>query len=530
MKIEQCRQEIPDGGHGLMAEHKTFHRAVKWAYIMNWGEKGFSALFTFVLASILGPRDFGMVSMAMIYVLFIQMLLNQGLFAAIIQRKDLQPEHLDSVFWLGQATSLVLVGFSVGFSSWWAAINHLPELARVISVLSVTVPIEGLAMVQRAILQRDMDFKGLAIRSNGAVVAGGVIGLAMALNGFGVWALVGQRVTEDSAALALLWTISHWRPRWRFSLDRVRDLLGFSMASFVNKLGDFVYSYADALFMGIFFGPVAVGLFRLAQRLVSQELDSATSALQTVSFSEFSRLQDRPVELRQRVLTCVRLGSIVSLPALAGLAVSSSHLMAVLGDKWAPAADALTILCIFGITQALSKFTGPLLSAKSKPHLLAVLTWTVNTVSVVTLLVAAILLKNASVPRQITGIALTRLAVGAGIMAPIFLFFLLRYSQMPMKNFFRAIGPSSLAACATSVGVIVLNLSGLLKGLKPTVSFVADVIVGGLTGIGSLLVLDRQLLGSIGALASRGLRGEETSEKTMAEYKPIASVAEVEGS
>jgi O-antigen/teichoic acid export membrane protein len=512
-----------------MTEQKTFHRAVKWAYIMNWGEKGFSALFTFVLASILGPRDFGTVSMAMIYVLFIQMLLNQGLFAAIIQRKDLQPEHLDSVFWLGQAASLVLVGFSVGFSSWWAAINHLPQLARVISVLSITVPIEGLAMVQRAILQRDMDFKSLAIRSNGSVVAGGVIGLAMALKGFGVWALVGQRVTEDIAALALLWTVGHWRPRWRFSLDHVRDLLGFSTASFVNKVGDFAYGYADAMFMGIFFGPVAVGLFRLAQRLMGQVLDSATSALQTVSFSDFSRLQDRPVELRQSVLTCVRLGSILSVPALAGLAVSSSHLMAVLGDKWAPAGDALTILCIFGITQALSRFTGPLLSAKSKPHLLAVLTWTINVVSIGTLLVVAILLKNASVPRQIMGIALTRLAVGAGIMAPIFLFFLLRYSQTPMKSFLRAIAPSSLAACATSVGVMVLNVSGLLKGLRPTVSLVADVIVGGLVGIGTLLVLDRQLLGEIRALASGGLRREETPENRMVKYEPVAIAAQIEG-
>jgi len=88
---------------------------------MDWGAKGFAALFTFVLAAILGPRDFGTVSMAMIYVVFIQLLLNQGLFAAIIQRPDLQPEHLDSVFWLGQASGLILVGFSVGLSRWWAA-------------------------------------------------------------------------------------------------------------------------------------------------------------------------------------------------------------------------------------------------------------------------------------------------------------------------------------------------------------------------------------------------------------------------
>jgi PST family polysaccharide transporter len=511
-----------------MTEHKTFHKAVKWAYVMDWGAKAFAALFTFVLAAILGPRDFGTVSMAMIYVLFIQMLLNQGLFAAIIQRKDLQPEHLDSVFWLGQASSLVLVGLSVGLSGRWAALNHLPQLGPVISVLSLTVPIEALAMVQRAVLQRNMDFKSLAIRSNGGVVAGGVMGLAMAFKGYGVWALVGQRLTEDTASLALLWTVGHWRPRWRFSLVRVKELLGFSTASFVNKLGDFAYAQADATFMGIFFGPVAVGLFRLAQRLVSQVLDSAINAIQVVSFSEFSRLQDRPGELRASVLRCLRLASILSLPALAGLAACGSRLMALLGDKWGPAADVLTILCIFGFTQALSRFTGPLLSAKGKPHLMAVLTWTVNVVSISTLLVVAILLKNAPVTRQITGIAYTRLAVGAGLMAPIFLFYLLRFSQTPLKSFLRAIGPSSFAACATSAAVVFLNLSGLLRGLRPTVSLAADLIAGGLAGLGTLLLLDRQLLGEIKVLVSLELRREETAGNTMAGDEPVAIATQID--
>jgi PST family polysaccharide transporter len=511
-----------------MTEPKTFHRAVKWAYIMDWGAKGFAALFTFVLAAILGPRDFGTVSMAMIYVVFIQLLLNQGLFAAIIQRPDLQPEHLDSVFWLGQASSLILVGLSVGLSRWWAAINHLPPLALVISVLSLTIPIEGLAMVQRAVLQREMDFKSLAIRSNGAVMAGGVMGLAMAFKGCGVWALVGQRLAEDTTSLALLWTVGRWRPRWRFSLVRVKDLLGFSVASFVNKLGDFAYGQADALFMGLFFGPVAVGLFRLAQRLMGQVLDAATNSLQVVSFSEFSRLQNRPAELRESVIRCVRLAAILSLPALAGLAAAGSRLMAVLGNKWAPAADALTILCFFGITQALSRFTGPLLAAKSKPHLLAALTWTINAVSIGALLVVAMVLKDATVTRQIMGIALIRLAVGAGIMAPIFLFFLLRFSQTPLKSFLRAIGPSSLAACTTSVAVIFLNLSGLLKGLRSAVCLAAVVIAGALAGIGTLLVLDRHLLGEIRALASLGMRREETPENPRAEYEPVAIAAQIE--
>src|SRR5207244_4599079 len=142
-----------------MDTQAEFHHALKWAYTMNWGEKGFFALFTFVLASILGPHDFGTVAIAMIYISFIQMFLDQGLFNAIIQRKNLKPEHLDSVFWTNLAACLVLVGLSVAFSAWWAAVNQLPQLALVVCALSFCLPIEALALVQRAILQREMDFR-----------------------------------------------------------------------------------------------------------------------------------------------------------------------------------------------------------------------------------------------------------------------------------------------------------------------------------------------------------------------------------
>src|SRR5437660_12203229 len=123
-----------------MTNPKSFLNAVKWAYTANWGERAFSALFTFILAGLLGPRDFGMASIALIYILFLQMFLDQGLVAALIQKRNLEPEHLDAVFWMNFVLSLVLVGVSILLGRWWAAMNHLPEIAAVISVLSLCIP------------------------------------------------------------------------------------------------------------------------------------------------------------------------------------------------------------------------------------------------------------------------------------------------------------------------------------------------------------------------------------------------------
>ena len=147
-----------------MPQPQGFRRAVKWAYVMSLGDKGLSALTMFVLASLLGPREFGIVAMALVYIEFIQMFLDQGFVAAIIQRKELSTRHLDSVYWLVLALSLLLSAVSIACSKWWAALNHVPELALVLCALSISIPIEALTVVQKAVLHREMDFKSMSLR------------------------------------------------------------------------------------------------------------------------------------------------------------------------------------------------------------------------------------------------------------------------------------------------------------------------------------------------------------------------------
>jgi O-antigen/teichoic acid export membrane protein len=342
---------------------KSFSNAVKWSYAATWGEKAFGAFFTFFLAALLGPRDFGVVSIAVVYVLFLQMLLDQGLATALIQKKNLEPEHLDAVFWTDLILSLVFVLSSIFLSRWWAAVNHAPQAAALISVLSLCIPIEGLAIVQKSLLARDMDFKSLSIRSNVSVLMGGAVGVGMAYAGCGVWSLVGQQITRDFTALILLWRLSQWRPQLEFSWRHLKDLMSFSVSNFIAQLGVFADTYASAIVLGLFFGPVAVGLYRLADRVMSTVLSAATSSIQAVSLPEFSRFQDQPVELRKSVLTCIRLSSTVTLPALAGMAAVSAPLMATVGPQWIPAARVLQVLCVLGMFFVFAFFTGPLLQA-----------------------------------------------------------------------------------------------------------------------------------------------------------------------
>jgi O-antigen/teichoic acid export membrane protein len=496
-----------------MARQKSFLKALKWSYAGNWGEKGLAALFTVILAGLLGPRDFGTVSIAVVYIGFLQIFLDQGFTTALVQKKDLEPEHLDAVFWMDQMLSLILVGVSILLSGWWAARNHAPEIAEIIPVLSLSIPIQALAAVQFAILSREMDFKSISIRSNVAVLASGIIGIGLAFAGLRVWALVVQQIVRDTVALGLLWKLSSWRPRFEFSSRHLKELTSFSVSNFLAQLALFVEGQTSSILLGVLFGPVAVGLYRLADRVTSGIQTMATSSIQAVSLPEFSRLQDKPEELRNSALTCIRLSSATSLPALAGLAAVSGPLMATIGPKWIPAVDVVRILSVLGMLLILAYFTGPLLQALGRPRQLAALEWARTAAGTLLLVVSGFLVRNRPVSSQIAGIALARFVTGAFLVTPIFLYIFLRLSRISLRDLAATVAPSAISAASVVASVSLFHASGWLEGDRPIVLLMTEVAIGGVIGLVVLFSLETQLRKSVAGLLERSLGRQVVSKE-----------------
>jgi PST family polysaccharide transporter len=485
---------------------RSFSNALKWAYMGNIGDRAISALITFVLAGLLGPRDFGIVSIALIYITFIQMFLDQGLAPALIQKKELQQEHCDAVFWVNLVTSLAFVGITVLVSGWWARINHAPDLARVLIVLSICIPIEGLSIVQTAIARREMDFKTLTIRSNVSALLGGIAGLVMAFFGLGVWALVGMQLTRDFSALLLLWRLGHWRPRFEFSWTHFKDLLPFSFHSFLAGLGTFADSQMGSILLGVLFGPVAVGLYRLAERLMNSVVAMATTSIQGVSLPEFARLQDKPEDLRKSVLTCIRLSAAVTVPALVGMAVVSGPLMATLGAKWVPATNVLKILCVQGMIFTLTYFTSPLMTALGRPRQVAKLEWARALIGVPFLLLAALLLKGAPPNWEVTVIALARAVPNVFLVTPLFLYLLMHFAGVTLRGLVSAVANPVWASLSIVAAVFLFRLTGIAIWTRPTTLLILETALGGAVGLTVLVALDKQFRGvALGLFSRMGL-------------------------
>jgi PST family polysaccharide transporter len=501
-----------------MTKEKSFRHAVKWAYVMQGSEQGLNALFTFLFAAILGPKDFGTVAMGMAYILFVKLILEQGFLPALVQKRDLQKEHLDSVFFLNLSLSIVLMLASIGMSKWWARVNHLPILAPVISALSLILVLEGLTIVQKAVLERDLDFKSFSIRSIIANLVGGAVGLGMAWKGYGVWSLVGKQLSTDFLGFIVLWRLSHWRPGLSFSVKAIRDLLSYSLGSFTGNLGVWLNGQIDTLIIGLFFGPVSVGLYRLAGRIPTIILAGTTSSLQAAAFPQFCRIQENFAELRENVLSCFRMGGVLSIPLLAGVAVLSKPILSILGPKWADASTAMTIVCFAAMFQPIALFTAPLLQSLSKTHFLAAIEWGNAALLATSISIAGLLLRGQDVQHQVTGIAATRLITTVCIFMPFLVWMFRRFAGIRFSSMVQTLGSSFVAAAAVvlaDAGVMALS-SG--RALRLWESLSVEVFCGAAIGLAVLIYLDA----TVRAVAGKVLRKATPSEFLPARFKKAA--------
>lgn len=489
----------------------SFSGAVRWAFVMNAGQQGAAAVITFVLAGLLGPTAFGVVAMALVYLEFFHLFLGQGLAGALIQRETRDPLDLDTAFWMVMAATALLVAAAVGGAWFWASFNRTPELTAISLALAPTLLFKGLVVVHQADLQKQMDFRSLAIRSNVAVLAGGAVGLALALAGTGAWALVAQQLLTAFVDLVLLWWLSDYRPRLRFSRAVARELHGFGWRVLLNQIGVFASRRSDALVLGYFFGPAALALYRMAERLSQLVVEISTRPIAQVALPNFARLRTDRDALRRGVASAVKASSMLSIPAFVGLAMLAEPVFALLGERWHDSAAVLRILCLLGVGRAMTLQIGALLQAVGRPGLLAAMTWAHAVATALGLTLAGFWLADRSGLEQITGIAATRTAIFALLYAPPYIAMMVGFSGVGWRQLLGALQPSAVAALAVAAAVAASEALAAALALPNPLALSAHVTIGGVAAGATLYAADADFRAYAGALRRRVRRAESGS-------------------
>ncbi|BAY75402.1 polysaccharide biosynthesis protein [Nostoc linckia NIES-25] len=342
-------------------------KGVVWSAIQNWGRQAIAFIVFSVLARLLGPEAFGLVATASVFLSFIQIFLDQGFSSAIVQRKELEPEHLDTAFWTNIGIGLLMTVFCIAAAELVANFFSQPELTLVIRWLSLSFIFFALSSTQEAIFQRNLDFKPLAVRELVGVFTSGLVGVTMAYMGFGIWSLVSQQLVNGLVRVLLLWWASDWRPRLSFSKKHFQELFSFGINVVGINLLSFVSTRSDNLLIAYFLGPIALGYYSVAYRLLEIVTQLFIGVITPIALPIFSRLQQDLEKTRQALYRAVQLSNLIGIPIFLGLSALAPEItIAFFGEKWVSSIPVMQILNIIGVLYTGFYFNGPVLMAVGK--------------------------------------------------------------------------------------------------------------------------------------------------------------------
>lgn len=448
-----------------------------------------------VLARLLEPADFGLVAFAALFVGFTNVIAEEGLVDALIQRKELERAHLDAAFWTAIGFALALTVLLAALAVPIAKLLGEDELAPILVVLALAIPIASASHVPRALLTRELQFKALAVRSLAAITVGSICGITAALLGLGVWSLVVQNLVGVTTGTLVLWRVTDFRPRLTFSYKHCRELLSFGTNVVGFRLIIYFNRHVDELLIGVFLGPVALGFYAVGYRMLRMLIQLTSSLIDRVSFPLYSRLQDKPARLKNAFYKSTSFAALIAFPVFLAAAVLTPQFVAVFfGPKWGDSVPVMQILALYGIVQVLTYLNGTTIKALGKPGWLVVIVGITAVVKVSALLVA--------VQYGLIAVAVAATCVGWGA-APLYYWGVRRLAGIGLQEYLGSLRVPLLGAILAAA--TMLGLRYALEDVSPLVVLTVAGTAGAVVYYAAVRRLSPALADEVRDLVARGL-------------------------
>lgn len=343
-------------------EHLQFGRLALRGGLVTGGAQAVRMVIQFisvvVLARLLAPEDFGLVASVSPIVAFVGLFQNLGLQQAVIQRKEIAERQLNQVFWISTLVGLGCTAVVVALSPAVAAFYGDPRMTAIAIAAALPLLLGSLAALPLALMNRHLKFGQLALNDVYAAVAGLLVTATAAYFGMGYWSLVIGPAASAAVALMAAWLSTRWmpgRPEFRIERDIISfgaNLTGFNLVNFFSR-------NLDNILIGKFSGPVELGYYDRAYKLLLFPLQNITQPLSRVMIPLMSRIQEDKARFRDVYLRTNWLLAMVTMPAIAALTLAAEPAVGILfGEKWLPVAPIFAWLGVASLMQPVSSTTG----------------------------------------------------------------------------------------------------------------------------------------------------------------------------
>lgn len=314
----------------------SFTQAIKWSVLSELAAKAIQPVIFILLARLLSPEDFGVMSAALMVIGFSQIFWEAGMAKAIIQRQTDVDSSANAAFWINTGMGVVISGLLFISADRIATVFfHDERVASVLQVMSIQILLGSVSAVHVALLQKEMDFKKLFWVRFATVSLPGFASIPLAMMGLGYWALVVGTIVGQVAQVIMLWRLSQWRPRLSFQTQIAKELLQFGGWVAASGLLAWFYVWGDSLIVGMYLGSHELGLYRTGSQLAAMIFTIIFSPINPVLYSHLSRMNENKERMCTAAEKVIKVLTFAAVPiAMIVFSLSIPLGEVLFGPKW----------------------------------------------------------------------------------------------------------------------------------------------------------------------------------------------------
>lgn len=366
-----------------------------WSY----GERIFgqlvSLIVSIILARLLSPENYGVISIVMIFITLCDAIVTGGFGNAIVQKKDTDELDVNTMLCCSMAVSALLYLLIFGAAPFIAGFYKLDIICPLLRVLGLRLFASGFNTIQHAWIQKQMLFRKFFIASFFGTVLSATVGISLAYLGAGPWALVAQYLTDSFLDTIFLFFTNDWRPKLQFSFARAKSLLSYGGKVLLTTIVFTIEGNLRSLIIGKKFGSADLAYYDQGKRFPNLLVSNVHSTITSVMFPVLSQCQDDPERLKQLTRQTIRISTYLLTPILVGLvAVADSFVCAILSEKWMPCVPYLRVLTLVYLARPFANTCHQAILSVGRSGLVLKIMITITATSILSLFYAVFILEN----------------------------------------------------------------------------------------------------------------------------------------
>lgn len=320
-------------------------------FFWKFGEQVSSQLVSFILSIILArlltPNDYGVVALVNVFIILANVFVTSGFGTALIQKENSNEVDFSTIFYLSEAMSIIVYAIIFFLAPFIANFYKNSEMTLILRVFALQLPISAFNSIQQAYISKHIMFKKVFVSTTISAILSGLIGIFMAYSDFGVWALIGQYLSNTIIVSITLALQISWRPKLIFSWEAGKPLISFGWKILATSLLGEFFNQLRSLILGKVYTASDLAYYNRGLRFPELVSNNVNNTISGVLFPVLSKYGNDFDKVKTGLRRAIRMSTFILMPLLFGMMMTSKEIiLLLLTKKWIAAVPYMQILCM----------------------------------------------------------------------------------------------------------------------------------------------------------------------------------------